>query len=99
MATYQSVTAGDRTYKSMSDMTPKGAITETLVWTAIAGWSWADLSDSGKTHWSDWYTQEEWTDDWVSVTKSSRTYNGVTKSDRTYTPLTTPSSTYNEVTA
>ena len=75
---YQSVTVSDRTYKPMSDMTPEGDITETLVWTAIAGWSWNDLFNSGKIHWSDWYTQAAWTDDWDSVTKSDRTYSEVT---------------------
>jgi len=77
MVTYQSVTAGDRPFKSMSDITPKGAITETLLWTAIPAWTWNDLFDSGKIHWSDWYTQVDWTDDWTSITKSSRTYKEV----------------------
>lgn len=75
---YQSVTVSDRTYQSMSDMTPEGDITETLLWTAIAGWTWDDLSNSGKIHWADWYIQSAWVDAWDSLTVSDRTYKEVT---------------------
>lgn len=78
--TYQSITAGSRTYTPQSDMTPEGTITETLTWAAINTDydTWLELLDSGKQHWSDWYTITPWTDSWTSKTRSDRTYSEVT---------------------
>ena len=97
--TYQPITTANRTFTPVSDVTPiNGDIEEKFTWANIAGWTWADLYNSGKVRWCDWYYGTAYTDNYTSATTPSATYSSKTRSDRTYSPVTTPSQTYNEVT-
>jgi len=96
--TYKSITAADRTFTPVSDVTPSGTVEEKFTWANIAGWTWADLHNSGKIRWCDWYYGTKYADNYTSITTPSATYSSKTRSDRTYSSITTPSQTYNEVT-
>ena len=95
--TYKPITTADRTFTPVSDVTPSGTVEEKFTWVNIAGWTWADLHNSGKTRWCDWLFGTAYTDNYTSLTTPDKTYISKTRSDRTYSSITTPSSTYKEV--
>lgn len=95
--TYKSITAADRTYTPVSDVTPSGTIEDKFTWanTYPNYDTWAELG--ARAHWIDWYYGTAFIDAWTSLTTPSATYTSKTRSDRTYSSVTTSSQTYKEV--
>lgn len=77
--TFQPITIADRIFTPVSDVTPDGTVEEKFTWANIAGWTWADLHNSSKIRWCDWYYGTAYTDNWTSITTPDKTYNEVTK--------------------
>ena len=96
--TYNPITIGDRTFIPVSDITPSGAVEDTLTWAnMVPGYdTWVEFK--AREHWVDWMIGTAFTDNWTPVSTPDKTFSGVTKSDRTYNPVTVPSSTYKGVT-